>query len=57
LSECASIQNNANVDVSVPDKPSRPAEVSTAVTDDLDRIKGYNVNLRKGPGTGYSNIF
>ncbi|QWH46349.1 N-acetylmuramoyl-L-alanine amidase [Bacillus toyonensis] len=48
--------NNANVDVSVPDKPSKPAEVLTAVTDGIAYIEGYNVNLRKGPGTSYSKI-
>ncbi|HDX9660593.1 TPA: N-acetylmuramoyl-L-alanine amidase [Bacillus toyonensis] len=48
--------NNANVDVSVPDKPSKPAEVPTAVTDGIAYIEGYNVNLRKGPGTSYSKI-
>ncbi|MBE5106487.1 N-acetylmuramoyl-L-alanine amidase [Bacillus thuringiensis] len=48
--------NNANVDVSVPEKPSKPAEVSTAVTDGIAYIEGYNVNLRKGPGTSYSKI-
>ncbi|MBJ8042282.1 MULTISPECIES: N-acetylmuramoyl-L-alanine amidase [Bacillus] len=48
--------NNANVDVSVPDKPSKPAEVLTAVTEGIAYIEGYNVNLRKGPGTSYSKI-
>ncbi|MBJ8042475.1 N-acetylmuramoyl-L-alanine amidase [Bacillus cereus group sp. N17] len=48
--------NNANVDVSVPDKPSKPEEVPTAVTDGIAYIEGYNVNLRKGPGTSYSKI-
>ncbi|PFB60692.1 N-acetylmuramoyl-L-alanine amidase [Bacillus cereus] len=48
--------NNSNVDVSVPDKPSKPVEVSTAVTDGIAYIEGYNVNLRKGPGTSYSKI-
>ncbi|MRB61731.1 N-acetylmuramoyl-L-alanine amidase, partial [Bacillus thuringiensis] len=43
--------NNANVDVPVPDKPSKPAEV-----DGIAYIEGYNVNLRKGPGTSYSKI-
>ncbi|HFJ9287155.1 TPA: N-acetylmuramoyl-L-alanine amidase [Bacillus toyonensis] len=51
-----SAYNNANVDVSVPDKPSKPAEVPTAVTDRIACIEGYNVNLRKGPGTSYSKI-
>ncbi|MDT3494886.1 peptidoglycan recognition protein family protein [Bacillus toyonensis] len=48
--------NNGNVDVSVPDKPSKPEEVPTAVTDGIAYIEGYNVNLRKGPGTRYSKI-
>ncbi|MEK4913980.1 N-acetylmuramoyl-L-alanine amidase [Bacillus sp. FSL E2-8887] len=48
--------NNANVEVSVPEKPSKPAEVLTAVTDEIAYIDGYNVNLRKGPGTSYSKI-
>ncbi|PGC18802.1 N-acetylmuramoyl-L-alanine amidase [Bacillus wiedmannii] len=46
--------NNANV--SVPEKPSKPAEVPTAVTDGIAYIEGYNVNLRKGPDTSYSKI-
>ncbi|PGC95124.1 N-acetylmuramoyl-L-alanine amidase [Bacillus toyonensis] len=45
--------NNSSVDVSV---PSKPEEVSTAVTDGSAYIEGYNVNLRKGPGTSYSKI-
>ncbi|MDA2311119.1 N-acetylmuramoyl-L-alanine amidase [Bacillus cereus group sp. MYBK35-2] len=48
--------NNSNVDVSVPDKRSKPVEVPTAVTDGIAYIEGYNVNLRKGPGTSYSKI-
>ncbi|MEW9139067.1 N-acetylmuramoyl-L-alanine amidase [Bacillus wiedmannii] len=48
--------NNSNVEVSVPEKPSKPAEVPTAVTDGIAYIEGYNVNLRKGPGTSYSKI-
>ncbi|MDA2095451.1 N-acetylmuramoyl-L-alanine amidase [Bacillus cereus] len=48
--------NNSNVDVSVPEKPSKPEEVQTAVTDGIAYIEGYNVNLRKGPGTSYSKI-
>ena len=44
------------MDVSVPEKPSKPAEVPTAVTDGIVYIEGYNVNLRKGPGTSYSKI-
>ncbi|MGE0994881.1 N-acetylmuramoyl-L-alanine amidase, partial [Bacillus sp. GMa5/2] len=47
---------NSSVDVSVPEKPSKPAEVPTAVTDGIAYIEGYNVNLRKGPGTSYSKI-
>ncbi|CAM3936523.1 N-acetylmuramoyl-L-alanine amidase [Bacillus paramycoides] len=48
--------NNSNVEVSVPEKPSKPAEVPTAVTDGIAYIEGYNVNLRKGPGTSYAKI-
>ncbi|PEJ91086.1 N-acetylmuramoyl-L-alanine amidase [Bacillus toyonensis] len=48
--------NHSSVDVSVPEKPSTPAEVPTAVTDGIAYIEGYNVNLRKGPGTSYSKI-
>ncbi|MEX0418491.1 N-acetylmuramoyl-L-alanine amidase, partial [Bacillus sp. C30] len=48
--------NNSSVDVSVPEKPSKPAEVPTAVTDGIAYIGGYNINLRKGPGTSYSKI-
>ncbi|PEP89732.1 N-acetylmuramoyl-L-alanine amidase [Bacillus toyonensis] len=48
--------NNSSVDVSVPDKPSKPSEVPTAVTDGIAYIEGYNVNLRKGPGTSYAKI-
>lgn len=45
-----------NSDISVPEKPSKPAEVPTAVTDGIAYIEGYNVNLRKGVGTSYSKI-
>ncbi|PES17875.1 N-acetylmuramoyl-L-alanine amidase [Bacillus anthracis] len=48
--------NNSNVDVSVPEKPSKPVEVPTTVTDGIVYIEGYNVNLRKGPSTSYSKI-
>lgn len=48
--------NNSSVDVSVPEKPSKPLEVPTAVTDGIAYIEGYSVNLRKGPGTSYSKI-
>ncbi|MGN7195656.1 N-acetylmuramoyl-L-alanine amidase [Bacillus mycoides] len=48
--------NNSNVEVSVPEKPSKPAEVPTVVTDGVAYIEGKNVNLRKGPGTSYSKI-
>ncbi|MCU5656486.1 N-acetylmuramoyl-L-alanine amidase [Bacillus mycoides] len=48
--------NNSSVEVSVPEKPSKPAEVPTAVTDGVAYIEGNNVNLRKGPGTSYSKI-
>ena len=39
--------NNSSVDVSIPEKPSKPSEVPTAVTDGIAYIEGYNVNLRK----------
>ncbi|MBJ8025900.1 N-acetylmuramoyl-L-alanine amidase [Bacillus cereus] len=45
--------NNSSVDVSVPPKPE---EVPAAVTDGIAYIEGYNVNVRKGPGTSYSKI-
>ncbi|MGG1328636.1 N-acetylmuramoyl-L-alanine amidase [Bacillus tropicus] len=45
--------NNSSVEVSV---PSKPEEVPTAVTDGIAYIEGYNVNLRKGPGTSYAKI-
>ncbi|EJR68654.1 hypothetical protein IIO_00182 [Bacillus cereus VD115] len=45
--------NNSSMDVSVPEKPSKPP---TAVTDGIAYIEGYNVNLRKGPSTSYSKI-
>ncbi|WP_142335860.1 N-acetylmuramoyl-L-alanine amidase [Bacillus thuringiensis] len=45
--------NNSSVEVSV---PSKPEEVSTAVKGGIAYIEGYNVNLRKGPGTSYSKI-
>ncbi|KXY68782.1 MULTISPECIES: N-acetylmuramoyl-L-alanine amidase [Bacillus] len=48
--------NNSSVNVSVPEKPSKPVEIPTAVTDGIAYIEGYNVNLRKGPGTSYSKI-
>ncbi|WP_454638876.1 N-acetylmuramoyl-L-alanine amidase [Bacillus mycoides] len=48
--------NNSSLDVSVPDKTSKTAEVLTAVTDGIAYIEGYNVNLRKGPDTSYSKI-
>ncbi|PEU75489.1 N-acetylmuramoyl-L-alanine amidase, partial [Bacillus cereus] len=48
--------NNSNVEVSVPEQPSKPAEVPTAVTDGIAYIEGNNINLRKGPGTSYSKI-
>ncbi|MGH0448484.1 N-acetylmuramoyl-L-alanine amidase [Bacillus mycoides] len=48
--------NNSSVEVAVPEKPSKPAEVPTAVTDGVAYIEGENVNLRKGPDTSYSKI-
>ncbi|PGY28494.1 N-acetylmuramoyl-L-alanine amidase [Bacillus cereus] len=50
------VYNNSSLDVSIPEKPSKPSEVPTAVTDGIAYIEGYNVNLRKGPGTSYSMI-
>lgn len=50
------VYNNSSVEVSVPENPSEPAEVPTAVTDGIAYIEGYNVNLRKGPSTSYSKI-
>ncbi|PGG76465.1 N-acetylmuramoyl-L-alanine amidase, partial [Bacillus toyonensis] len=50
------VYKNSSVEVSVPEQPSKPAEVPTAVTDGIAYIEGYNVNLRKGPGTSYSKI-
>ncbi|MEJ9181181.1 N-acetylmuramoyl-L-alanine amidase [Bacillus thuringiensis] len=44
--------HNASVEVSVPEKPSKP----TAVRDGIAYMEGYNVNLRKGPGTSYAKI-
>ncbi|PFY36789.1 N-acetylmuramoyl-L-alanine amidase [Bacillus toyonensis] len=52
--QCA--YKNSSVEVSVPEQPSKPAEIPTAVTDGVAYIQGYNVNLRKGPGTSYSKI-
>ncbi|MCQ6328424.1 N-acetylmuramoyl-L-alanine amidase [Bacillus cereus] len=45
--------NNSSVEVSV---SSKPEEVLIAVTDGIAYIEGYNVNLRKGPGTNYGVI-
>ncbi|MCQ6527841.1 N-acetylmuramoyl-L-alanine amidase [Bacillus mycoides] len=50
------VYNNSNVEVSLPEKPSKPEDVPTAVTDGIAYIEGYNVNLRKGPGTSYSKV-
>ncbi|QWI68510.1 N-acetylmuramoyl-L-alanine amidase [Bacillus mycoides] len=48
--------NNSSVEVSVPEKSSKPAAIPTAVTDGIAYIEGHNINLRKGPGTSYSKI-
>ena len=48
--------NNASADVSVPEKPSKPAEVPTANVEGVAYIQGNNVNLRKGPDASYSVI-
>lgn len=37
--QCA--YNNTNVEVSVPEKPPKPEEVPTAVTDGVACIEGY----------------
>ncbi|SDY42610.1 N-acetylmuramoyl-L-alanine amidase [Bacillus sp. 166amftsu] len=47
--------NNSSVDVSVPEKPSKPGE-PVANVEGIAYIEGYNVNLRKGPGASYSVI-
>ncbi|MGG3528913.1 N-acetylmuramoyl-L-alanine amidase [Bacillus pseudomycoides] len=48
--------NNSSVDVSVPEKPSKPAEVPTANVEGVAYIQGNNINLRKGPDASYSVI-
>ncbi|MGG0645418.1 peptidoglycan recognition family protein [Bacillus mycoides] len=48
--------NNSSVEVSVPDKPSKPAEVPTANVEGVAYIQGNNINLRKGPNASYSVI-
>jgi len=48
--------NNANVEVSVPEQPSKPAEVPTANVEGVVYIQGNNINLRKGPDASYSVI-
>ncbi|PGD75956.1 N-acetylmuramoyl-L-alanine amidase [Bacillus pseudomycoides] len=48
--------NNSSVEVSVPEKPSKPAEVPTANVEGVAYIQGNNVNLRKGPDASYSVI-
>ncbi|PHB21076.1 N-acetylmuramoyl-L-alanine amidase [Bacillus pseudomycoides] len=48
--------NNSNMDTSVPEKPSKPAEKSTANVEGVAYIQGNNVNLRKGPDASYSVI-
>ncbi|WP_441296547.1 N-acetylmuramoyl-L-alanine amidase [Bacillus sp. AFS023182] len=47
--------NNSSVDVSVPEKPSKPGE-PIANVEGIAYIEGYNVNLRKGPDASYSVI-
>ncbi|PEJ10191.1 N-acetylmuramoyl-L-alanine amidase [Bacillus wiedmannii] len=44
-----------NGDVSVSNKPSNPGEPTSNV-EGIAYVLGYNVNLRKGPGTDYSVI-
>ncbi|PHG24688.1 N-acetylmuramoyl-L-alanine amidase [Bacillus pseudomycoides] len=48
--------NNSSVDVSVPEKPSKPAELPTANVEGVAYIQGNNINLRKGPNASYSVI-
>ncbi|PEF21062.1 N-acetylmuramoyl-L-alanine amidase [Bacillus pseudomycoides] len=48
--------NNANVEASVPEQPSKPAEVPTANVEGVAYIQGNNINLRKGPDASYSVI-
>ncbi|PKJ52258.1 N-acetylmuramoyl-L-alanine amidase [Bacillus sp. SN10] len=50
------LYNHPSVEVSIPEKPSKPAEVPTVVIEGIVYIEGYNVNLRKGPGISYSKI-
>ncbi|PHD02783.1 N-acetylmuramoyl-L-alanine amidase [Bacillus pseudomycoides] len=45
-----------NGDVSVPEQPSKPAEVPTANVEGVAYIQGNNINLRKGPDASYSVI-
>ncbi|PDZ12258.1 N-acetylmuramoyl-L-alanine amidase [Bacillus pseudomycoides] len=48
--------NNSSVEVSVPEQPSKPAEVPTANVEGVVYIQGNNINLRKGPDASYSVI-
>ncbi|MEH6979131.1 MULTISPECIES: N-acetylmuramoyl-L-alanine amidase [Bacillus] len=48
--------NNSNVDTSVPEKSSKPAEKPTANVEGVAYIQGNNINLRTGPGASYSVI-
>lgn len=48
--------NHSSVEVFVPGKLSKPAEVRVVVTDGIAYIEGYDVNLCKGPDTSYSKI-
>ncbi|MEJ9166922.1 N-acetylmuramoyl-L-alanine amidase, partial [Bacillus thuringiensis] len=43
--------HNASVEVSILENPSK-----TVVTEGVAYMEGYNVNLRKGPGTSYSKV-
>ncbi|PEP73998.1 N-acetylmuramoyl-L-alanine amidase [Bacillus pseudomycoides] len=45
-----------NSDISVPEKPFKPAEVPTANVEGVVYIQGNNINLRKGPDASYSVI-
>ncbi|PEY32728.1 N-acetylmuramoyl-L-alanine amidase [Bacillus cereus] len=48
--------NNSSAEVSVPEQPSKPAEVPTANVEGVAYIQGNNINLRKGPDASYSVI-
>ena len=55
LSRRQFVHFNSSVEVSIPEKPSKPGE-PIANVEGIAYIEGYNVNLRKGPGASYSVI-